>query len=507
MIRSFTSPQSEQQARANVDTKKKHCKQKFLSLTLPTDSFLYPLFVQNRLQVLAAMRHINITAIYSITPLHDNLFQICTESCASSTLGSVIDELSFLGSECSIKMIASILVGALEALAYLAQLDIIWGLNIDMYNIDFPNTLCVDDRGRWKIVIHKLKKCKSNPNRLSNTHASSNDAHNHDVQDKISRMCQSGIQSLLLIVFKLLVSGTCIDLEKYVISSDWNRFQKIFLQSRNEYEIGNLKIFITVLRSIWDKDPSRPIHPYSILRRILPILQTYMQYEDNGYETMYPRHIRSLKYSPLMLTVLSKDYEQVKKNILYVGCRTTSGMTALMLAARDNLVEAVRILVPYENQYKSFLGTKFESRTALMFATHNGNYSSMSMLYEYEVGIANVYGATSMMRAAYNGEYIATKMLMKREAEMINYIGITALMNAATKGFTNIVSLLLTVEAGIVTNDNYEWGSGHTALSLAVLNSNKEVAILLYEVERHLLRFQYTLTSGETVVEELLYRV
>lgn len=79
-----------------------------------------------------------------------------------------------------------------------------------------------------------------------------------------------------------------------------------------------------------------------------------MKDESTKSGAVDPEHRRKSKYSPLMLGVLSKDYELVQRHISYAGCRTASGMTALMMAARDNFVEAVQILLPMKHTIKRF---------------------------------------------------------------------------------------------------------------------------------------------------------
>lgn len=486
---------------ANAATRNSHRR---LLTSLPSNSFLPPLLSQNCLQAFVAMRHVNITPIYSVSPCSDKVLQVCTDPCVSCTLRHVIDELSFLESECSIRLAASIFVGALEALAYLACLSRVWGLELDIQNMNWLDMLCVDDRGQWKIIAHKMSSYRGGHkpcNSISGTHTPSN---NFRTCDEIAHMCLPGMQSLGLIILNLLVAGSRIDLEESITLRSWNKLQTDIACSRNKHEIPDLRLFIDTLSIIWDENFNQPVHPYHILTRLLPILQTYMKDESTKNGAADPEHRRKSKYSPLMLGVLSKDCELVQRHISYAGCRTASGMTALMMAARDNFVEAVQILLPHEAHYKTFLGTRFESRTALMFATHNRSYDSMHILYEQEAGIANAYGATSLMRAAQNGDCVAVEILMKREARMANYTGFTALMNGAAKGFTKVVSLLLPFEAGGVTNDKHEWGKGHSALSLAAMNTNKEIVLLLYDVERQLLKSRCILTSGKTVIEELI---
>lgn len=476
-------------------------------MILPLNSFLFPVLSQNRLQALASICHVNITPIYSITLLDGKVFQICTESYVSHTLRNVINELLFLECECSVKLAASILIDALEALAYLVGLDKVWGLGLDVHDIDWLDMLCVDDRGRWKIIIHKVSAYHSYQSKRSICTKSLDiftPSYNHHGCDEVAQDCLSSMRSLALIILNLLASRSQIDLEKGVALQNWNEMRRNISYSKNNYDVEDLELFISALSPIWSTSSSRFMHPYCILTRLLPIRQAYMQSKANECETSSFRHKKKLRYSPLMLAVVSRDYELVQKNISYAGCRTKCGMTALMMAARDDFVEAVRILIPYEAQYRTFLGTKFESRTALMFATHSCSYSSMHILYEYEAGIANVYGATSLMRAAQSGDCTATKMLMQREVKMANYAGLTALMNGAAKGFTEIVSLLIPYEAGMVTNDKYEWGKGQSALSLAVINADKKIVLLLYDIEQQLIKSQCTLTSGKTAIEELI---
>ncbi|EFO62771.1 Protein 21.1 [Giardia lamblia P15] len=487
----------------NVDTAA-HTSHRKLLMPLPSNSFLLPLLSQDCLQALVAMRHVNIAPIYSISLRTDKVFQVCTEPYVLSTLRHVVDELSFLESECSVRLAASIFVGALEALAYLAYLGKIWGLNLDIQNMNWLDMLCVDDRGQWKIIVHKVSSYQSGRklcNSVSDTHTFSNTFHAYD---EMAQICLPSMRSLGLVVLNLLIAGSHIDLEESVALRSWNKLQRDIACSRNNDEIADLKLFIDTLSTMWNENPNQLVYPYHILIRLLPILQTYMKDEPAKNEAMHPRHERKSKYSPLMFGVLSKDYKLVQRHISYAGCRTTSGMTALMMAARDNFVEAVQILLPYEAHYKTFLGTKFESRTALMFATHNHSHDSMHILYEQEAGIANVYGATALMRAAQNGDCTAVEILMKREAGMVNYTGVTALMNGAAKGSTKVVGLLLPFEAGRITNDRHEWGKGHSALSLAAINANNEVVLLLYDAERQLVKSRCILTSGKTVIEELI---
>ena len=125
--------------------------------------------------------------------------------------------------------------------------------------------------------------------------------------------CLLSMRSLALIILNLLASRSQIDLEKGVALQNWNKVRRNISYSKNNYDVEDLKLFISALSLIWGTSSSRFMHPYCILTRLLPIRQTYMQSKANECETSSFRHKKKLRYSPLMLAVMPRDYELVQK--------------------------------------------------------------------------------------------------------------------------------------------------------------------------------------------------
>lgn len=79
-------------------------------------------------------------------------------------------------------------------------------------------------------------------------------------------------------------------------------------------------------------------------------------------------------------TVASGDLDTVRDNInTYVGARSRNGDTALMLAARHDYSEMVRVLAPREHGLRNQ-----DDYTALFIAIHYDSLASVEILVHYE---------------------------------------------------------------------------------------------------------------------------
>lgn len=125
--------------------------------------------------------------------------------------------------------------------------------------------------------------------------------------------------------------------------------------------------------------------------------------------------------------------------------------------------------------------------TALMLAASYNNVDAVRKLVSTEeVRMQNAHGWTALMYASVNGHTECVKLLRDVEAGLQCSDGTTALIEAAQHGKVEVVQLLLEKEGGLSTNENFEHGSGFTALMAACRANQYDAAKLLYDFEKRM---------------------
>lgn len=220
------------------------------------------------------------------------------------------------------------------------------------------------------------------------------------------------------------------------------------------------------------------------------------QYSYNGDDT------------PLIIAVLKGQNSEIRKYLQYAGRFNKDGVTALMIAAMRNNLEAVQLLVDYEKglttadgstalclallkgnmpvakfltAYEgldfSYVSSKGRRFTELMQAADEDNVVSVWCLIPHQGGLRDEEGFTALMYAVQAGHYEVARILYDLEGRVKNTNGETALMLAAASGFTRIANMLMIKEAG--ERDN----QGRTALMRAAIYNHGDVIRLLLQKE------------------------
>lgn len=233
----------------------------------------------------------------------------------------------------------------------------------------------------------------------------------------------------------------------------------------------------------------------------------YLHHEEEAF----PRAEQHKAYgddTPLMLAVLKGQNSDVQKNLQYAGRFNRDGVTALMIAAMRNNLEAAQLLVQYEKglttadgstalclallkgnmpvakfltAYEgldfSYVSSKGRRFTELMQAADEDNIVAVWCLIPHQGGLRDEEGFTALMYSVQAGHYEVARILYELEGRVRNTNGETALMLAAASGFTRIANMLMIKEAG--ERDN----QGRTALMRAAIYNHGDVIRLLLQKE------------------------
>ncbi|EET02344.1 Ankyrin repeat protein [Giardia duodenalis] len=105
----------------------------------------------------------------------------------------------------------------------------------------------------------------------------------------------------------------------------------------------------------------------------------------------------------------SRNFDQYESQ---VGKCAVNGITALMLAAINNSVDAVTYLIAEAG------AQDWEGNTALMYACKSGFDSIVEILMGHETGFRNKDGMTALMLAAYYGNCNCLKLLLAKEGSI-----------------------------------------------------------------------------------------
>ena len=184
--------------------------------------------------------------------------------------------------------------------------------------------------------------------------------------------------------------------------------------------------------------------------------------------------------TPLMLAAFF-GYKDTLELLMDAGAKIgqsdSSGMTALMWAAREGRIAAVEVLLDggMVNQ------ADVSGKTALHYATKYGHTSSVKALLKAKASVdqATKGRSTALMFAAARGHAAILKVLLRAGAN-INLArprGMTALMYAAEKGDTVALRLLLRAGAAI---DQFN-GNGASALMCATFEGHPPAVQVLLE--------------------------
>lgn len=224
-------------------------------------------------------------------------------------------------------------------------------------------------------------------------------------------------------------------------------------------------------------------------------------------------------YTPLMLAVTSKALPilqfllELPETSQDFTKQTGAGDTALMLAVRGRMVEAVRALLPFEGGLSSKAP---EGHTALSLAAELGDYSTLSLLascprerdqtlHRYKAGTLALRGVTPLMLAAIHGHTDCVHVLAPYEAtRQEETFGYTALSLAAHFNYPFVVESLIPYEAGITLNN------GWTALMIAAAAGNTACCAALVQYEARastdgLTAYLLAVERGHTDAAILLY--
>lgn len=210
----------------------------------------------------------------------------------------------------------------------------------------------------------------------------------------------------------------------------------------------------------------------------------------------------STHLTALMYAVKKNHLECAQKLLEEAGIKNNRGKTALMLAAREGLIEFVKVLAPLEcgqqdqQGYTALMhairndnpecamflledkGFRSNSNeTALTLAAARGYTDLIRELVETEHGTQDDRGYTALMYAA-NNDYQECVALLRAELRIRTQLeynrGWTALMYAASRGNTGVIKYLM--DEIRLQNDE-----GRTALMIAVERNNPDIIPLLFE--------------------------
>jgi ankyrin repeat protein len=149
-------------------------------------------------------------------------------------------------------------------------------------------------------------------------------------------------------------------------------------------------------------------------------------------------------------------------------------LTPLHLAARNNRREVVRLLLSKGAQIEA---KEKVNSTPLLLASSSGSLASLELLISSGASLdaQNLAGATALHLAASEGHLDVCKALLKARDGLINAVdnvGNSPLHRAILANQTQIALFLLKRGASVQKQNN----DGHTALHLAILEGNNDLA-------------------------------
>lgn len=139
---------------------------------------------------------------------------------------------------------------------------------------------------------------------------------------------------------------------------------------------------------------------------------------DRGICKLLSREVGISGYTDLMFLVITNaEPKHINAYKSQVGMCAVNGVTALMLAAITNNIEAINYLIEEAG------AQDWEGNTALMYACKNGFDFIVERLVDHEAKLKNNDGMTALMLAAYYGKCDCLKLLLSRERYILDNDG------------------------------------------------------------------------------------
>ncbi|TNJ29212.1 Ankyrin repeat protein 1 [Giardia muris] len=145
--------------------------------------------------------------------------------------------------------------------------------------------------------------------------------------------------------------------------------------------------------------------------------------------------------------VIAGHHRDVSKALgRFQRCRNPGGLTALMLAARNNDVEMVRLLIEHEKAL-----TDAQGYTALVHAALAGSPDACIELAPHEFAQTPEFGHTPLTLAAADGVLASVRALGLGYRHIPDANGLTAIEHAADNGHLEVLEALTADLPGIIT--------------------------------------------------------
>ena len=185
----------------------------------------------------------------------------------------------------------------------------------------------------------------------------------------------------------------------------------------------------------------------------------------------------------LFLAAMRKNYATVANLFLEKGAnidlQDKNGYSVLMVASYFNQTESAKFLV--ENNADRDLQNN-DGSTALMMASQNGNLEIVTALVSKgaKLNLRNKAGFSALFIAILHGHNEIVEFLARQHGTDINFGLDNAdplLMLAIEPNNIEVIKILLKYQADVTLKNQY----GLTALDVALINRNEEIAELLIE--------------------------
>ena len=176
--------------------------------------------------------------------------------------------------------------------------------------------------------------------------------------------------------------------------------------------------------------------------------------------------------------VRSKEVYQTKNSSLVNINRSSVCRTPLMEAIMKGHILVAKYLIVKQNACVN--ARDFNQDTALIQAARNDNIEAVKLLLDHNVNIKaqNRYGGHAAYYAALNGNYEILSLLIEKEDEVIDLkgsFGCTPLIAASEEGRVDVCKYLIGRKADINIQDD----KGETAIQLASNNNHIDIVDFL----------------------------
>ncbi|TNJ28203.1 Kinase, NEK [Giardia muris] len=136
----------------------------------------------------------------------------------------------------------------------------------------------------------------------------------------------------------------------------------------------------------------------------------------------------------LMRSVVTFENSDMYLHAPDIGCRTATGVTALMLAATVGNVDAIKYILERglaDPTCREARCVETERGwTALMYAVEAQHTAAVAALVDVESGIHDLQGQTALMHAVQRTNLEIVRILSQKEVGMVDHAGLTALAHA-----------------------------------------------------------------------------